>query len=490
MLNTDSDIQHTQAATASDETLGLRRRVLSGPQVLGQSVAGIGPTIGAVSLIPLVFADASNGTWFTVALATVGILAVGVCITKVAGVHFSSGALYNLVPQGLGRVAGFLTGWVTVLTMVFSGPFLITGFVQYLATFLSTTHIVTLSAGTQYGLEMVCIIGVLGMAILDIRITTDAFLIIEGISMTLICVLLVVILGKTGNIIDHKQLSLHGSSVHGTLVGLVFLMLAFGGFESATVLGLEAREPKKAMRLAVLGSVVVVGIFLTLNAYIQVLGLKHAHIDIASQSAPLSVLADHDGVTWLGDLILLGTMSSFFAAANSTLNYGPRVLFTMAHDGLVPIGLGKTLRQTGSPYRTIIVYGVVWAGILSYIYASSTNANTAFSNLGTFAGYCSTLTYLLVSVAAPVWAYRRGYGNIGIVVAGIIGAGVMGLVFYYSLVPFPKGSTADFFYLFVSIVVAAVVVALIMKRLRPNYLERVGTTQEVAETPALVEPSA
>jgi amino acid transporter len=236
--------------------------------------------------------------------------------------------------------------------------------------------------------------------------------------------------------------------------------------------------------------VVVVGIFLTLNAYIQVLGLKHAHIDIASQSAPLSVLADHDGVTWLGDLILLGTMSSFFAAANSTLNYGPRVLFTMAHDGLVPIGLGKTLRQTGSPYRTIIVYGVVWAGILSYIYASSTNANTAFSNLGTFAGYCSTLTYLLVSVAAPVWAYRRGYGNIGIVVAGIIGAGVMGLVFYYSLVPFPKGSTADFFYLFVSIVVAAVVVALIMKRLRPNYLERVGTTQEVAETPALVEPSA
>jgi amino acid transporter len=256
------------------------------------------------------------------------------------------------------------------------------------------------------------------------------------------------------------------------------------------VLGLEAREPRKAMRLAVLGSVVVVGIFLVLNAYIQVLGLRQAHVDIASQSAPLSVLAGHDGVKWLGDVILLGTMSSFFAAANSTLNYGPRVLFTMAHDGLVPTALGKTLRRTGSPYRTILLYGAVWAGILTYIYASSANANTAFSDLGTFAGYCSTLTYLLVSVAAPVWAYRRGYGNAAIIVAGILGAGVMGLVFYYSLNPFPSGSTADFFYLFVAVVVAAVVVGLVMKRLRPDYLRGIGTTQEVAEEAELAEQRA
>jgi amino acid transporter len=367
MLNAESDIQSGHIETTSTEDLGLRRKVLSSPQVLGQSVAGIGPTIGAVSLIPLAFADAGDATWLTVVLATVGILAVGICITRVASVHFSAGALYNLVPQGLGKVIGLLTGWVTVLTMVFSGPFLITGFVQYLATFLSSTHIATLSAGTQYGLEITCIAGVLGMAVLDIRITTDAFLIIEGISMALICVLLVVILANSGNIIDHQQLSLHGSSVHGTLLALVFLMLAFGGFESATVLGLEAREPRKAMRLAVLGSVGAVGVFLVLNTYIQVLGLKDAHLDIASQSAPLSVLATHDGVKWLGDVILLGTMSSFFAAANSTLNYGPRVLFTMAHDGIVPKSLGKTLSRTGAPYRTILLYGFVWAAILSYI---------------------------------------------------------------------------------------------------------------------------
>jgi amino acid transporter len=58
----------------------------------------------------------------------------------------------------------------------------------------------------------------------------------------------------------------------------VFLILAFGGFEGATVLGMEARNPKRALRLAVIGSVAAVAIFLLLNAYIQVAGFEGLHI--------------------------------------------------------------------------------------------------------------------------------------------------------------------------------------------------------------------
>jgi uncharacterized membrane protein YeaQ/YmgE (transglycosylase-associated protein family) len=95
-----------------------------------------------------------------------------------------------------------------------------------------------------------------------------------------------------------------------------------------------------------------------------------------------------------------------------------------------------------------------------------------------------------VSIAAPVWAYRRGLGTLAIAVAGLVGVGVMGLVFYYSLVPFPKGSTADFFYLFVGLVVVAIVVGLVMRSLRPDYLERIGTTEEVDESAELAEHGA
>jgi len=70
------------------EDLGLHTKVLGDLPVLGQSIAGIGPTIGAVSLIALVFADAGHGTWLTVVIASIGVLAVAVCIAHVAGSHF------------------------------------------------------------------------------------------------------------------------------------------------------------------------------------------------------------------------------------------------------------------------------------------------------------------------------------------------------------------------------------------------------------------
>jgi len=457
--------------------LGLRANVLSGLQVLGQSVAGIGPTIGAVSLIPLAFADAGYGAWLTVAIASVGVLAVGICIAHVAGSHFSSGALYNLVPQGLGSTAGFVTGWVTLLMMVCSGPFLFTGFATYLAQFLSATGVAHItSTGALYALEIACLAVVTATALLDIRISTRLFLIIEGASMTAIGILLIVVLVHVPSILDPRQFRLHGASGHGIVLGIVFLILAFGGFEGATVLGLEARNPRRALRLAVIGSVAAVAVFFLVNAYIQVLGFEGLPTSLASQTAPLSTLAGHDHVSWLGDLVLLGVTISFFAAANATLNYGPRVLFTMAHDGLLPARARDTNRR-GAPDKAIVCYAVAWLAVLTYVLASGVASGTAFGDLGSLAGYCGTLIYLFASLAAPVWAYRRGAGSLFIAAAGLVGAGVMGMVFYYSLVPLPTGSARTFAYLFFGVVVVLFATGLAVRRLRPQYLRRVGATE-------------
>ena len=457
--------------------LGLHTNVLSGLQVLGQSVAGIGPTIGAVSLIALVFADAGHGTWLTVLIASVGVLAVAICIAHVAGRHFSSGALYNLVPKGLGTTVGFVTGWITLLMMVCSGPFLFTGFAQYLMQFLSSTGIAHItSSSAQFSLEIACLIVVTAIALLDIRVSTRLFLIIEGASMAAILVLLVIILAKAPSIIDHKQFALHGLSGHGIVLGIVFMILAFGGFEGSTVLGLEAKNPRRALRLAVVGSVAAVAVFLLLNAYVQVLGFENLSANLGSQSAPLSTLANHDHVSWLGDLILLGVTISFFAAANATINYGPRVLFTMAHDGLLTPRVTNT-NSRGAPYRAIWCYAIVWLAVLTYVLASGVAQGTAFGNLGSLAGYCGTLIYMFASIAAPVWAYRRGAGSLFIAAAGVVGTGVMALVFYYTLVPLPTGSARAFAYLFFGAVAVLFVIGIGAHLFRPQYLRRVGATE-------------
>lgn len=463
--------------TTHTDDLGLRTKVLGGLPVLGQSVAGIGPTIGAVSLIALVFADAGHGTWLTVVIASIGVLAVAICIAHVAGSHFSSGALYNLVPKGLGTVVGFVTGWITLLMMVCSGPFLFTGFAQYLMQFLSATGIAHLSSsGVQFTFEIVCLAVVAVIALLDIRIGTKLFLIIEGASMTAILVLLIIVLAKVPSVLDHQQFALHGATSHGVILGIVFMILAFGGFEGSTVLGLEAKNPRRALRLAVIGSVLVVAVFFLLNAYVQVLGFDSIGGNLGTQSAPLSTLASHYHVSWLGDLILLGVTVSFFAAANATLNYGPRVLFTMAHDGLLPMRTTNT-NNRGAPYRAILCYAIVWLAVLTFVLVSGVAQGTAFGDLGSLAGNCGTLIYLFASLAAPVWAYRRGAGSLFIAAAGLVGTGVMALVFYYSLVPFPTGSARVFAYLFFGAVAVLFVIGIAARLLRPQYLRRVGATE-------------
>jgi amino acid transporter len=471
----------TEVSVQRDRTaFGLHANVLSGLQVLGQSIAGIGPSIGAVSIIPLVFADAGYGAWLTVVIASIGVLAVGVCIARVAGSHFSSGALYNLVPQGLGSTVGFVTGWVTLLMMVCSGPFLFTGFAQYLQQFLSATGVVNItSSSAQFALELACLAVVTAVALFDIRLSTRLFLIIEGVSMAAILVLLLIVIAKAPHVLDPKQFSLHGAAGHGVVLGIVFLILAFGGFEGATVLGMEARNPKRALRLAVIGSVAAVAVFLLLNAYVQIAGFEGLSTGLASQSAPLSTLSGHDHVSWLGDLILLGVTVSFFAAANATLNYGPRVIFTMAHDGLLP----ATVRGTngrGAPAKAIWCYAVVWLGVLSFVFGSGVAEGTAFGDLGSLAGYCGTLIYLFASLAAPVWAYRHGAGSWFIAGAGLLGTGVMAVVFYYSLVPLPSGSARTFAFLFFGAVVVLFIIGIAIRQLRPQYLSRVGLTEITA----------
>ena len=167
---------------------------------------------------------------------------------------------------------------------------------------------------------------------------------------------------------------------------------------------------------------------------------------------------------------------SFFAAANATLNYGPRVLFTMAHDGLLPMRTTNT-NNRGAPYRAILCYAIVWLAVLTFVLVSGVAQGTAFGDLGSLAGNCGTLIYLFASLAAPVWAYRRGAGSLFIAAAGLVGTGVMAVVFYYSLVPFPTGSARVFALLFFGAVAVLFAIGIAARLLRPQYLRRVGATE-------------
>jgi amino acid transporter len=108
---------------ASDAPSDLHREAVGRLSLLGQSVASIGPSIGAAAFFPFAFAEAGNATWISVVIATVAILLIGTCIAYIARHRVSPGALYGYIPAGLrSAAAGYLSGTSGTFPAGATGP--------------------------------------------------------------------------------------------------------------------------------------------------------------------------------------------------------------------------------------------------------------------------------------------------------------------------------------------------------------------------------
>ena len=121
----------------------------------------------------------------------------------------------------------------------------------------------------------------------------------------------------------------------GLRLGLVLALFSFVGFESATTLGAEARNPLKTIPRAVIQSSMIGGAFFTVCAYTEVLGF---HIGRAGpgneRGAHARAGRASGGVPVLGLLIDIGALVSLFAGTLACITAAARVLLLMAHNGL------------------------------------------------------------------------------------------------------------------------------------------------------------
>ena len=488
------DAAPAPGSPAGKTDLGLHRSVLGDLRVFGQSVAGIGPSLGAASLVPLAYATAAGAGWLTVAIGTVGILFVAGSIAILARHYASAGALYNLNPQGLGPWAGALTGANLIALVLLIIPLATVGCALSIGAFASSTGIATFSNAAYFVTSLIVVGLAAFLAYFDIRLSTSLFLIIELISMVLIIALLVVVLAHSPRIFDNSQLTLHGATAHGTLVGVVFIVLVFVGFEGATSLGLESRNPRRAVPIALLGAVLTVGVFDTFNAYVQSLGFSNLHLSLAASTSPLTTLANRYHASALADIVLVGVAFSWFAALLSWFVYGPRVFLTMSRERLLPRLLTTTSKRHGSPVVAVTISFVVCAAVLVVIFAASYSWANIISYFGSFTGYCAALEYFLVGGAVIAWTYRRGRISVPITLCGLGALAVMGLTFYYSFNPLPPYPLRGYIWAFFGVVVLGLVSYAVLRWRRPDVANQIGTTREdlTAETPAGVsqpEPS-
>ena len=444
-------MEPTPPEQAQSADYGLRRGILSPMETLAQSVSTMAPTTTPAATIPLVCALAGNGTWLAYVLATVAIFLVALCIARYARHSASPGSLYTYASMTLPPWLSATVAWSLLLAYVATGSSVIGGFYHYANLLLrdATGHVfstVVLS---------VVVTGVsIWIAYRDVKISARLMLWIEAASVSVIVIVVALLLRRHGPHLDADQLHLHGMTGSGLRLGLVLALFSFVGFESATTLGSEARNPLKTIPRAVIQSAVLAGAFFAVCAYAEVLGFHTVGQDLGKSEAPMYVLAQVGGVPVLGILIDIGALVSMFAGTLACITAAARVLMRMAHDGLAHESLGATHARNHTPSRAVVITGIAAllpVAVLAYRGASGLDV---YGWLGALATYGFIVAYALVCIALPRYLRQHDAFSPGAQIVPWLAAAAMLLALVGNLYPVQTGPEGKLPYIYLAYLIA------------------------------------
>jgi amino acid transporter len=197
------------------------------------------------------------------------------------------------------------------------------------------------------------------LAYRDVQISARLMLWLEAASVALISVIAISIIVKHGWHLDMGQLTLQGVTPEKLRLGLVLAIFSSVGFESATSLGSEARNPLTSIPRAVKWSAILAGVFFFLCAYAEVLGFRGEAQSLGQSVAPLHVLAQKAGFpAWVGTLTDLGAVVSFFSCFLACITAAARVLFLMGRNGALHSVLGEAHEENQTPHRAVLLSSI------------------------------------------------------------------------------------------------------------------------------------
>lgn len=388
------------------ESYGLHAAVLGPVETLAQSVSAVAPSTSPSLTIPLVFALAGNATWFVYLTATAAMLLVGFCISRFAKLSASPGSLYSYTADTLPPFFGVVAAWSLLLAYITTGASVAGGALYY--TDLLSRQFFHAAPPALLTLLLACLIAAY-IAYRDVKLSAELMLWIEVGSVSLIMLVLAIMPFRFGLHLDLDQLHLKGASLSSLGPALVLSMFSFVGFESATTLGSEARDPLRTIPRAVIQAAVLAGVFFMLCSYSEVLGFRGETGRLSESTSPLHHLAEKAGVAPLGVGIDCGALISMFACVLACTTASARVLLRMAHGGLLPKVLERTNKNHGTPGAAVAMSAGMMFITTAGMQLHSLTGSDMYDLLGSLSVFGFLAAYALVALALPF--ARRAVGQ-------------------------------------------------------------------------------
>jgi APA family basic amino acid/polyamine antiporter len=330
---------------------------------------GIGAIIGAgIFVVTGIGASLAGPALLISLLISAGIAAfTALSFAELSMLIPKEGGGYEFAHELISPFAGFITGWIWLLSNVVVGAVVGLGFAHYFALFVPINVHVTAVVACIF----ITTINYLGAR--DLEIVNNILVVFK--LFVLACFIVFGITAINQSNITSSFLP-HGGI--GVLQGAAFMFFAFAGFARITVIGEEVKDPKKTIPRAILLALGVSTLVYLLVSYTAI-GLV-GYQGIANSGSPLADAAYVEGITVVL-LISLGALAATFSVLLTTLLGISRVSFAMARNKDLPGFFNKLHPQRSIPYISILIFGSIMTLFAAFTDLTSAVAISNFASL-------------------------------------------------------------------------------------------------------------
>ncbi len=277
------------------------------------------------------------------------------------------GSVYAYGRELISPFAGFLSGWMWIISNTFSGAAVSLGFAYYLTAAFPGLPSNAIAAGLCLVFTALNILGAKESAtvnniLVGIKLAILAFFVVFGALHV-----------NTANFQPFTPLS---SSV---LFGAFFIFFAYGGFARIAVVSEEVKDAKRNVPLALLLSLGI-SIIVYILVGIVAVGLVSAP-HLASSTSPLTTAISVTGNMTAAQIISIGGLVATASVLLTSILGVSRMAFSMARGKDLPSGLAKVNPKFGTPIYAIIATGLVMAVLVLFVDLTSVVALSTFSLL-------------------------------------------------------------------------------------------------------------
>ncbi len=400
----------------------LKAGALRLPSIFMQSLTMVAPGIAALFYTPVVVSQAGLAAPLAYPIAFLIVIFTAIVLAQLARAVPSAGGYFTYVSRGIHPRAGFLVSWLNIIyaPLVLGAVTVFGGYV--ISSSLGWTGALADWFPLVFGLVIVSIVA--GIQYLGVQLSGKTLIVTGGFELIIVLLLGLWGLANPGpgglNLTPFNPGN--ASSTAGLFIAAVFAIQAFTGWEGSAPMAEESENPTKNVPRALIGSVILFGIFIVIVQWGVMSGWGTN--DYTGMTKPgielpgITLAKKFWGDAWVILLVML--VSSVIAVSIACANVGTRMWYRMGVDGAFPKWFGRVHSERKTPVNAIMAQWVLAVctaiGLTAIAYFATPAASggqtlvTAYQNQyymdGYMIGYVVLIIYTLGNIAAYM-LYRR-----------------------------------------------------------------------------------